>query len=151
MAVIHASGYIKNGNLYLDHPEMFRRRLDALEGKDLVVEIKELKPKRSDALNRYFWGVVIPTISEYHKEITGEKVTDDSLYTYLLTQFAGCKLEVKNTFGSEVIVMEGLTSSKMTTEQFMQFLDNLRLHYMNEGLDIPEPTDTGTIQSFIKR
>ena len=47
--------------------------------------------------------------------------------------------------------MEGLTTSKMTTEQFMQFLDNLRLHYMNEGLDIPEPTDTGTIQSFIKR
>ena len=38
----------------------------------------------------------------------------------------------------------------MNTEQFMSFLDAIRLHYLNLGVEIPEPTSTGTIQSFLK-
>lgn len=148
--MLYASGRIINGNLHLDSPDLFRRRLDALEGKDLYITITEVKPKRSDALNRYFWGVVIPALKEHHYNETGEKVTDDSLYLYLLTNFAGVTLEVKKVYDKEIITMSGLTSSKMNTEQFMAFLDAIRLHYLNLGVEIPEPTSTGTIQSFLK-
>lgn len=95
-------------------------------------------------------GVVIPALKEHHYNETGEKVTDDSLYLYLLTNFAGVTLEVKKVYDKEIITMSGLTSSKMNTEQFMSFLDAIRLHYLNLGVEIPEPTSTGTIQSFLK-
>lgn len=148
---IFASGFISKGNVYLHNPELFMRRLESLEGKELEIHIQPLSTKRSDNLNRYFWGVVMPCIKSFHMETTGNKITDDSLYTYLLTEFAGVKLGVENVFGREIIVMEGLTSSKMNNEQFLDFLDKIRLHYLEIGLDIPLPTDTNTIQSFLKR
>lgn len=150
MAKIYASGFVKGTQVFLDNPELFERRLFHLEGKELEIVISELSLKRSDNLNRYFWGVMIPCIHSFHRETTGTKITDDSLYTYLLTEFAGVTLAVVHVFGREIIEMQGLTSSKMTNAQFIDFIDKIRLHYLEKGLDIPLPNERDTIQSHLK-
>jgi len=66
----------------ITHWKPLRRIMKFLVGKQLEVNVKELKYVRSDAQNRWLWGVAYITIVGWWKESFGEKIEKETLHSY---------------------------------------------------------------------
>ena len=64
MKLIHTAKVIKC-RLNFDDIERLNQDICRYEDKIVEVTIKEYKPKRSNQLNQYYWGVVVKLISDY--------------------------------------------------------------------------------------
>jgi len=100
------------------------------------VSIEAFKPKRTDRQNAFLWGVVYPSILEGGGEML-RGWTKQDLHEYFLIE----------TFGSEIIEGFGRKrhkplkrSSKMTKQEFRDFIDLIEVRCAEMGIHIPEPT-----------
>lgn len=111
-------------------------RLDPAQSWQITVEA--FKPKRSDQQNAFLWGVVYPSILEGGGEsLRGWTTTD--LHEYFLIE----------AFGSEVIEGFGRKrhkplrrSSKLTKQEFSDYLAIIEAKCAELGIHIPEPNYT---------
>lgn len=96
-----------------------------------VIEVKRLQRKRSDAQNRYLWGVCYPAIMEHLK---GWDAND--VHEYCLGE----------CFGWESL--EGLgrkrlrpirRSSKLSVTEFMDYVDWIQRDMATRGIFVPDP------------
>lgn len=99
------------------------------------VSIEAFKPKRTDQQNAFLWGVVYPSILEGGGEML-RGWTKQDLHEYFLIE----------TFGSEIIEGFGRKrhkplkrSSKMTKQEFRDFIDLIEVRCAEMGIHIPEP------------
>lgn len=53
------------GHLKLDDPAAFARQVARLANRPIEISIKQARSQRSGNQNRYWWGVVIPILSEH--------------------------------------------------------------------------------------
>jgi len=109
------------------------RELDPAISWQLTIEA--FKPKRSDQQNAFLWGVVYPSILEGGGEALRGWSTAD-LHEYFLIQ----------AFGSEVIEGFGRKrhkpirrSSKLTKQEFSDYLALIEAKCAELGIHIPEP------------
>jgi len=108
-------------------------RLDPAQSWQISIEA--FKPKRSDQQNAFLWGVVYPSILEGGGEsLRGWTATD--LHEYFLIE----------AFGSEVIEGFGRKrhkplrrSSKLTKQEFSDYLAIIEAKCAEMGIHIPEP------------
>jgi hypothetical protein len=108
-------------------------RLDPAQSWQVTIEA--FKPKRSDQQNAFLWGVVYPSILEGGGEsLRGWTTTD--LHEYFLIE----------AFGSEVIEGFGRKrhkplrrSSKLTKQEFSDYLAIIEAKCAELGIHIPEP------------
>lgn len=116
--------------------ESFKARVNKLYEQGKVVELREVKQKRSLSQNAilHLW---IAVIAEAIGEIDREAVKRDVKLTLLGTE------EVVNRFTGEIIQQEYRTS-KMTTEQMSDLLTRMK-HWALEdlGVYLPSPEDVG--------
>jgi hypothetical protein len=56
---------ILNGKFHFGDKSKLEYDTHRYEGKTVELTIKEFKPKRSNQLNQYYWGVVIRLVSDY--------------------------------------------------------------------------------------
>ena len=109
-------------------------RLDPAQSWQISIEA--FKPKRSDQQNAFLWGVVYPSILEGGGEsLRGWTTTD--LHEYFLIE----------AFGSEVIEGFGRKrhkpirrSSKLTKQEFSDYLALIEAKCAELGIHIPEPS-----------
>lgn len=109
-------------------------RLDPAQSWQISIEA--FKPKRSDQQNAFLWGVVYPSILEGGGEsLRGWTTTD--LHEYFLIE----------AFGSEVIEGFGRKrhkpirrSSKLTKQEFTDYLAMIEAKCAELGIHIPEPS-----------
>jgi hypothetical protein len=108
-------------------------RLDPAQSWQITVEA--FKPKRSDQQNAFLWGVVYPSILEGGGEALRGWTTND-LHEYFLIE----------AFGSEVIEGFGRKrhkplrrSSKLTKQEFSDYLAIIEAKCAELGIHIPEP------------
>ena len=109
-------------------------RLDPAQSWQISIEA--FKPKRSDQQNAFLWGVVYPSILEGGGEsLRGWTTTD--LHEYFLIE----------AFGSEVIEGFGRKrhkpirrSSKLTKQEFTDYLALIEAKCAELGIHIPEPS-----------
>lgn len=127
--MIH-SGKIEGGHFRPFDSKHFLDSIKKLEGKFVEVEIRTEKRKRSDRLNRYYWGVVI----EYISAETG--YTAEETHLFLKTKFLGHKII---TIGGERHPVLN-SSAELTTDQFQQYILEIT-RWAGEFLQltIPEP------------
>ena len=99
------------------------------------VSIKAFKPKHTDRQRDFLWGVVYPSILEGGGEMLRGWAKQD-LHEYFLIE----------TFGSEIIEGFGRKrhkplkrSSKMTKQEFRDFIDLIEVRCAEMGIHIPEP------------
>jgi len=99
------------------------------------VSIEAFKPKRTEQQNAFLWGVVYPSILEGGGEML-RGWTKQDLHEYFLIE----------TFGSEIIEGFGRKrhkplkrSSKMTKQEFRDFIDLIEVRCAEMGIHIPEP------------
>lgn len=131
-----ASGYISDGRLKIRNRRWFDEAIRRFrDGAEVDVEITIRRATRSQALNRYYWGVVIHLLSEH----TGYSA--DELHDVLKMKFIPKRLAVCNGNGEIVgeYVMGGSTR-RMTNREFQDYLSAIR-QWAAEQLDcnIPEP------------
>jgi hypothetical protein len=108
-------------------------RLDPAQSWQITVEA--FKPKRSDQQNAFLWGVVYPSVLEGGGEALRGWTTND-LHEYFLIE----------AWGSEVIEGFGRKrhkplrrSSKLTKQEFSDYLSIIEAKCAELGIHIPEP------------
>lgn len=79
-------------HIAISHYKPLRRILRHLVGKQLEVNFKLLKYIRSDAQNRWLWGVAYITVVGWWKETFGEKVDKETLHAYTKQVIMGGKI-----------------------------------------------------------
>lgn len=104
-----------------------------LRDKNLKVTVAEHRNNRSEQQNRYLWGVCYPAIL---KHLPGWDAED--LHEFCLGQWSGWE------------VLEGLgrkrlkplrRSSKLTTVEFMEFVDHIQRTMAEKGIYVPDPNE----------
>ena len=81
------TGKILNGKFIPDDVMLYYRATKRLEGKKVILSLKEDKPSRSNALNRYYWGVVIKYFIVGYEELNGEIISSEEAHDFLKQQF----------------------------------------------------------------
>lgn len=105
--------------------------LKTLKGKNLV-KIEKYKKQRTTPQNSYYWGVVLKYISDE----TGFSV--EEMHEVLKFKFLQ-KSKVTKGGQLETYIQ---STSELTTEEFEEFLDKVRLWSINFlGLNIPLPNE----------
>jgi len=147
----YLSGFISDDltSVQIEDAPFLHRILNNLAGKKLEVRITEFFEQRSNRQNRYLWGVVIPLIIAFHKETQGEKLTPDDVYAFLMANIAEYKMVSKEIFGETVFVVQGKSTSKMNTQEFMEFIKKVQQYFDERGLEIPDPKNNNFLNDFI--
>jgi len=96
------------------------------------VEIALYRKRRSDQQNRYLWGVAYKAL----KDATGQPA--DDWHEYFLGEHFGW--ETVELFGKKKI-RPIQRSSKLTTMEFMDFVDFIQSRAAEYGIYIPDPNE----------
>ena len=128
---------IKDNKLYLDQDYESYEALKELEGKRVEVTIKEYKDTRSNRANRYYWGVVIPSVFKAFAEIGIKLVNPEQGHEAMRIKFLMEEVQV----GKESFRVPKSTS-RMKTDEFANYIfvvvDYLREYY---NFVVPEPKE----------
>lgn len=103
--------------------------------KPVSVTVEEWKKPRTNQQNAFLWGVAYPAILEGGGEALKGWSRDD-IHEYMTGEFGGW--EVLEGFGRKRM-RPVLRSSRMTKEQFSEYLDWLGAKCADMGIVIPEP------------
>ena len=120
-------------------PEEHLDKIQALNDQRVVVSIKKYRKSRSKAQNRYYWGVVVKTIMAYSKDILGETYNKEEVHLYIINSIIGRKPEVKVVMGEHILLFKDVETSKMTTEEYAEFILKIQKHFAEKDIDIPDP------------
>ena len=127
-----------------------RRVTKHLIGVELEIRVKPLKFKRSNAQNRWLWGVAYPTIIHWMLETQGERVSKDALHTYVLQVLLEYEPKVTEVMGVTVVSFQGKSTSSLTTTEFTELMDKIVAHWAEKGCTIPLPSGNNFISDHIK-
>lgn len=140
----------ENGEfLVIEHFKMLRRVYGHLKGEKLRIRFSKLRMKRSDAQNRFLWGVVVPTVRAFLLETEGVKYSPDEVYLWLRVKLLGQSPVIKVVSGIEVVMMEGKRFSEMNTKEFAEATDTILQSMAEVGCVIPEPQQHNFLHEFI--
>jgi|TARA_Y100000034_G_scaffold64432_1_gene77951 hypothetical protein len=130
-------GKIEEGKLVLDRNDLFKRAIHVFEGERVVVTVTKQFNKRSLPQNAYYWGVVLPTISED----TGHTVME--LHDIFKGMFLP-KRAVK--FKDKVYHLMGSTT-KLSVGGFVEYIERINAEAGSLGIVIPTPEEAGFISN----
>lgn len=131
----------RNRNLVLNAIKYFN-------DKDVIITFSKPKKARSNNQNRFYWGCVLPLVQNGLLEATGELRSVENIhYKILLPLFAPIN-EIVNKDTGECI-SERLTSSEMTTTQFMEYIMEVQKWSAEFlSIDIPNPNEENLLNFY---
>jgi len=128
---------IKGNKLYLDQDYESYEALKELEGKRVEVTIKEYKNTRSNRANRYYWGVVIPSVFKAFAEMGIKLVNQEQAHEMMRIKFLMEEVQI----GEESFRVPKSTT-KMKTDEFANYIfvivEYLRDYY---SYVVPQPKE----------
>lgn len=126
-----------------------RRILKPFFGKKLLVSFEEQKYQRSKAANRWLWGVAYVTIAAWYRETQGERISKEAIHAYTLHVILDSRIEVKEMFGKEIMIIHEKSTSQMTVQEFSEFMETLVKHWAEKGCEIPMPRGDNLLSDYI--
>jgi hypothetical protein len=124
------SAKISEGSLTIKFPDAFRKELELFDGKDVWVEIRENKKKRSTFQNNYYWGVVVPSFLEIFAK-AGLDFNSEKVHDILKTRF----LLVKDPY------VRIKSTTELSPDEFNNYIMNLQAWAATDfDYIIPDPT-----------
>lgn len=136
MKALEFSGLVTSGKLPPQVAQAIASAIRRLEGKRLVVSLREQKRRRSTRQNAYYWGCCLPVIVEMFRE-AGNMVDAEDVHSYLKSE-VGKLAQVLVTPDGEVLKAPGSTT-KLSTQEFEVYLEKVRAWAASFGLSIPLP------------
>ncbi len=148
---IEASGKMREDLTGIDFtfPKAMQRISSVFVGSDLLIKFKVLRYSRSDAQNRWLWGVAYPTIAGWHKETQGERITADEIHAITCSVILGRRLIIKEKDGVEYAFFEGKTSSQLNTKEFTELMEQLQQFWAEKGCYIADPKQNNLITDHL--
>ena len=123
-------GHIEKGKLTIPNREQFVEAIAQMKPGTVIISVSD-KGARSGAQNRYYWSVVVRLLSE----TTGYE--PEEMHEVLKMKFNRRTLDVA---GEEMEI--GATTTKMTTEQFNAYIEQIQRWAVQElNCIIPDPHD----------
>lgn len=119
------TGKVENGKAKIDNPELWQQYLRQLEGRQFDLTIEEHKEKRTQAANRYYWGVICQLAGE-HFGYTKDEMHEAFKFLFLRRPREEGKPE---TVGS---------TATLTSEEFADYLDHCITFCAQHGIEVPE-------------
>lgn len=103
------------------------------EGQEVDVWLDKHRQNRTLAQNAYYWGVIIPLISEEWGE------EPETVHAYLKKRFLTYRQIIKTPEGQREVELVGSTA-KLTTDEFLDFNDKVKM-WASQHLNcyIPDP------------
>jgi len=138
MKKITIISHVENGNLKRNR-NLIKEAIKSFEGKDIEVTIQRKRKTRSTPQNSFYWGVVLPLVQDGLKESTGEIRDFGAIHYQILLPLMAPGRDIVN-LETGVIISEKLTSSEMTTTEFMEYVLEIQ-KWSTEflGINIPDP------------
>ena len=132
MKLIHIAKVVK-GKRHFGNRERLDQDIARYEDKTVQVIISEYKPKRSNQLNQYYWGVVVKIISDY----TG--YTKEETHELLKQTFLKKKIEVDNEWYDTTE-----STTKLSNKDMLDFIEKVKQWAAQTfHLYIPDPHEKG--------
>lgn len=125
------------------------RVLSHMRDKDLHIKLSVLSYKRTDAQNRLYWGVCIPTIRAWHKETQGESITKDEAHAFVLNRVLKYKPKFKTILGYEVMYFDVKTTSQMNTKEFSEFYTTVQKYFAELDCEIKGAKGNNLTEDYI--
>lgn len=149
--------------LTLEKGEDFRQKFDDLNGKDLSVEVKEYRPKRSLNANNYAWQLIT-------KLADATRVGKDEMYFWMLKEYGQSEMiSVKTGIditpylkyfeiaGESTLNGKSFThykvykgSSEFDTREMSIFIDGIVQECKNVGIETMTPDEILKMESLWK-
>lgn len=125
-------GVISDGKLQLSGRKLFDEAMRRFPNGEVTVRVFTARPKRSDAQNRYWHGVVVPIFAEH----CGYEFDDmkDELALKLIPK------ELTDMLTGEVRIVPGHTSD-LNTKQFNELIERAQKLGASMDLYIPDPNE----------
>lgn len=103
------------------------------------VEVVRYRKRRSDAQNRYYFGVVVRYLQDFLREQNEHRTTDE-VHTIFKAKFL--KREQVNQSTGEVIGEYLMETKKLTTAEFTRYIEDCRA-WLSDMFHIqtPDPSD----------
>ena len=137
-------------SIIIDSGGLLIRLFQTIKDTPLEITLQPFYKRRTDAQNRYCWGVVVPTVRAFLKEITGECPSKEAVYVYLRTKVLGQEPVIEVIQGEEIIVIKGKHMSQMSTVEFSESVDKIIAYFEPLGCIIPLPKGDNTITDYLK-
>jgi hypothetical protein len=132
MKLIHIAKVVK-GKMHFGNRERLDQDIARYEDKTVQVTVSEYKPKRSNQLNQYYWGVVVKIISDY----TG--YTKEETHELLKQTFLKKKIEVDNEWYDTTE-----STTKLSNKDMLDFIEKVKQWAAQTfHLYIPDPHEKG--------
>lgn len=123
---------VRNGRPQFSNLERFYDDLRGFEGMDAYITIQEYRFKRSDAQNRYYWGVVVKMIADY----AGYFI--DEVHEALKLKF----LPTKEVLVAGQKYLVASSTASLNTAEFEEYVSKIRIWADTElEIKIPEPNE----------
>lgn len=130
-------GSVEGEVLHLDKAWETIEALKELNGKKVEIAIKEWKNTRRNRANRYYWGVVIPSVFKAFAEMGIKLVNHEQAHEAMRLKFLSMEVETKE--GSFKVPQSTTT---MKVDEFANYIfviiEYLRDYY---NFVVPEPSE----------
>ena len=119
------NGKVTNKTLNIWAKNLYEKRLEKLENKEVTVEIMEKKEKRSNPQNKYYWAIL-----NFIQDETGNSRED--LHSFFKSLYLSHQ---KNVLGVEFDAY--ISTTKLKTKEFSEYIEKIRLYMGEFGIYIP--------------
>lgn len=143
--VLEYSCVVTGGRIPVEVSKAVATALRNIEGKRVIVSLREHKRKRSNNQNRYYWGVVIPLVLEMFTD-AGNDTTAEEVHEFLKEYVGGStfvRLLVTPDLKRRSVVR---SSTTLTTDEWESFMEMVRAWAATMGCQIPLPNENLIIQ-----
>lgn len=137
--------------ILLEDANILSRILRQLKGLRLEIRIGKIMNQRSAAQNRYWWGVLVPSAIQFHKEIQGVVYEKDEMHGFLCQEVLGYRLEMRVVDGKEIWISKMKRTSSMNTVEFGEAIETVWAYYDERGWYIHPPSGNNYLNDFVKR
>lgn len=129
---------IENGKIPRDVAEDIAAIFRRMEGKRLVISIKEWKRRRSLKQNNFYFGVVIPLVCDLFRE-SGNDAHPETIHAYLKEHVGGMVSVILDPHGKRTSVVG--SSADLSTEGWEKYIEKIRAWAAGFGWIIPLPRE----------
>lgn len=137
--VLEYSCLVTGGRIPVEVSRLVATALRNMEGKRVIVSVREHKKKRSDPQNRYYWGVVIPAVLAMFLE-AGNDTDESEVHEYLKEHVGGLSRILIGPDGKRRPVVR--SSTTLDTAEWEDFMEKVRAWAAALGCQIPLPNES---------
>lgn len=118
---------VKEGKVLFEEKDLLKIHLSNLEGKEIEVIVRPRRKERTTPQNRWYWGCVVAIPAHHYG------YTPDEMHTAYKLMFLRAPQDMLN--GPPTLI----STAKLTTTEFTEYIENCRKWCAEQGLFIPDP------------